>query len=186
MKDLEALKGRISEHIRLGDLLEEDGKITGSVSEEQYSCTFHGADYKKSARYYRETDSSYCWTCKQRWDLFSYLQQKEAMTFWQVVDYLVKRYNIPTKDLPDAVEEAQRKRIEAPRVKISDSRLAVEKLSGAIRLLRGEVKNERYERMVFAFMLLKHATEESKVVDGAEALRKALLKVLQEVEVHDG
>jgi len=180
MKDLEALKARIAEYVTLGDLLESDGKITGSLSEEQYSCTFHGEDRKKSARYYRETDSCYCWTCKRRWDIYSYLQQKEAMTFFQVLDYLVKTYAIKTKDLPDAVEEAQKKRVEAPRVKISNSKLAVETLSAAILKLRGEIPDERYEKIVFAFMLLKHATSEENLVQGSESLRQGILKVIRE------
>lgn len=180
MKEIEALKKRISEHVTLGDMLARDGKITGSLSEEQFSCSFHGRDLKKSARYYRETDSSYCWTCKKRWDIFSYIQQKEAMTFGQALEYLVKFYNVPTRDLPDAIEEAQRKRIEAPRVKVSSDKLAQEKLSGAIRHLRGLVPDEKYERLVFAFMLLKHTTPDEKKPEGAEMLRKAVLKVAEE------
>jgi hypothetical protein len=180
MKEILALKARIAENITLGDLLVRDGKITGSLSEEQFSCSFHGRDLKKSARYYRETDSSYCWTCKKRWDIFSYLEQKEAMTFGQALEYLVKFYNIPTRDLPDAIEEAQRKRIEAPRIKINSDKLAQEKLFGAIRHLRGHVPDERYERLVFAFMLLKHTTADDKKAEGAEILRKAVLKVAGE------
>jgi hypothetical protein len=182
MKDIVALKSRVAEYIKLGDLLAADDKITGSLSEEQYSCTFHGRDLKKSARYYRDTDSSYCWTCKRRWDIYSYLEQKEAMTFWQAVDYLVKRYNIPTKDLPDAFEESHRKRVEAPKVKVSGGKLALEKIAVAIPMLRGEIPDEKYEMMVFAFMILKHATEESKLAEGAEMLTKGILKIVEEAQ----
>lgn len=182
MKEIEALKSRILEHVTLGHLLAVDGKITGSMSEEQFSCVFHGRDLKKSARYYRDTDSSYCWTCKQRWDLFSYLQQKEAMSFWQVIDYLVKTYSVPIKDLPDSLEEAQRKRVEAPKVKVSNTGVALGTIATAIPMLRGEIPDERYEKVVFAFMLLKHATEESKKSEGVEILRTGILKVLEGVK----
>jgi hypothetical protein len=180
MKEIIALKARIAEHVTLKDFLVNDGKITGSLSEEQYSCTFHGRDLKKSARYYRDTDSSYCWVCKRKWDIFSYLEQKEGLGFWQAINYLVKTYSIPIKDLPDSLEESHKKRIEAPRVKVSDVKLALEKLSGAIHLLRDLVPPERYEKMVFAFMLLKYATDEEKKPEGSETLRKAILKVLEE------
>jgi len=182
MKDIEALKKRILEHVTLCDMLVAADRISGSLSEEQYSCAFHGRDLKKSARYYKDTDSSYCWTCKRRWDLFSFVQQQEAMTFGQAVSHLVKVYNVPTKDLPDALEEAQKSRIKAPRVKVSNSKVTLETLSGAIRKLRGSIPDERYERMVFAFMLLRYATPEEKKAEGAEGLRAGILKVLKEVQ----
>jgi len=182
MKEIVTLKARIAEYVTLGDLLAKDDKITGSLSEEQYSCNFHGRDLKKSARYYKDTDSSYCWTCKKRWDIYSYLEQKEAMTFWQAIDHLLRTYNIPTKDLPDALEESQRKRIEAPKVKVNNAKLSQEVLAGAIHHLRGVVPDERYEKMVFAYMLLKYAIEESKKAEQSELLRKAILKVVEEIK----
>lgn len=179
MKDFDSLKRRILEYVTLGDLLAADGKIPVANMEEQYSCSFHGADNKKSARYYSETDSSYCWVCKKRWDVFSYIEQREAMTFWQAVSYLVSTYRIPTDDLPDAIEETRRKRIEAPVVKVDHSALMVEKLSQAIKMLRGKLEDEKYERLVFGFMLLKHATPEEKRPEAAETLRQAVLRVVE-------
>jgi len=179
MKDFESLKRRIAEYVTLGDLLAAEGKIPVADMEEQYSCDFHGADRKKSARYYADTDSSYCWVCKRRWDLFSYVQQREAMTFWQAVSYLVRQYRIPTGDLPEAIEETRRRRIEAPAVKVDESALVVERLLQAIRMLRGRLEDEKYERIVFAYMLLRHATPEDKRREAAETLRGAVLRVVE-------
>lgn len=179
MKDFESLKRRISEYVTLGDLLVADGKIDVPNMEEQYSCTFHGADLKKSARYYADTDSSYCWVCKRRWDVFSYVQQREAMTFWQAVSHLVREYRIPTDDLPDAIEETRRRRMESPTVKVDGSALMVERLSQAIAMLRGRLEDEKYERLVFGYMLLKHMTPEEKRPEAAETLRQAVLRVVE-------
>jgi len=182
MKEIVALKKRISEHVTYGDLLARDGKISGSLSEEQYSCTFHGRDLKKSARYYRETDSSYCWVCKEKLDIYSYLEKKEGLGFSQAITHLVKTYRVPTDDLPDVFEEARRRRVEAPRVKVNGSKLSQERLSGAIRLMRGSIPDEKYERLVFALMLLKHATPEEKKTGASEVLRKAALKVVEDTK----
>ena len=63
MKDLDSIKDIIKAHVKLGDLLKQDHHIYGGQNEEQFSCPFHGADKKKSSRYYAETDSAYCWVC---------------------------------------------------------------------------------------------------------------------------
>jgi len=179
MKDFEALKNRISEYVTLGDLLVNDGKITAASMEDQYACTFHGADNKKSARYYAETDSSYCWVCKKRWDVFSYIEQREAMSFQQALNHLVSEYRIPTADLPDALEESKRRRIEAPKIKVDQSALIVEKLSQAIRMLRDRLEDEKYERLVFGYLLLRYATADEKKPESAETLRQAVLRVVE-------
>jgi len=179
MKDFESLKIRIAEYVTLGNMLVIDGKIAIANMEDQYACTFHGRDVKKSARYYAETDSSYCWVCKKRWDVFSYIQQKEAMSFQQAMAYLVREYRIPISDLPEALEESKRRRIEAPKIKISHSTLVVEKLSQAIRMLHGKLSDEKYERLVFGYMLLRYATADEAKPEAAETLRLAVLRVVE-------
>jgi len=182
MKEIVALKNRIAERVTYGDLLIRDGRISGALPEEQFSCTFHGKDVKKSARYYKESDSSYCWVCKKKKDIYSYVQEKEQMGFWEAVRYLVRTYTIPIDDLPDAIREPRKTTDAEIKTKLDGKKIASEKLAKAIRMLRGLVDDIRYEKLVFAFMLLKYATSEDKKAEASEVLRKAVLKVVEDTK----
>ena len=180
MKDLNSLKDRIKEYVTLGDILKAKRIISGTLSEEQFSCRFHGVDRKKSARYYRDTDSTYCWVCKEKLDLFSYVAKAENMSFMEVLDYLVKSYEIKTADLPDAISEGTHKRLrEHKAVKYSNRKLYTEKMRQAINVLKDEVPPEKYQRMVLAFMFLKYMTPDEKFDTSAHSLKDAILRLIK-------
>jgi len=72
----------IHEQITVYDVLRHVGadlRQTGSDDEEQFSCPFHGADRKPSARVYPEEGQSkshaWCYVCQERWDAISVWQK---------------------------------------------------------------------------------------------------------------
>jgi DNA primase len=179
MKDLSSLIDFIKENVSLKDILVRKGKIRGTLPEEQFSCMFHGADRKKSSRYYKETDTAYCWVCKKKWDVISFIQEMEGMTFPQALKYIVGAYNLDTSRLPDT-PEAEVKRITArEKVRIDDRKLSIEKLSQAIASVRDELPPETYDKIVHSFMVLKYQVSDEKFQEMFCKLRDAMLRVFE-------
>lgn len=71
------------------------------TNEVQFRCPFHGEDNKPSARLYRETQSAFCWVCRKRWDIISFVMEKENINFGGALRYLIKKYNIDISSIPD-------------------------------------------------------------------------------------
>ena len=179
MKDIESLKELIKEHVSLGELLRIDGRITNSQEEEQFGCTFHGVDRKKSARYYRATDTAYCWVCKERWDAISYIRKKEGMGFGETINHIIRAYNIDVSVLPEATEEHVRKIQKISEHKVDNKKLALEKISQAITVVRNDVDFPTYTKMVYAYMILKYAVSEDQFAEQCDKLKKGMLRVFE-------
>lgn len=182
MKDLDSLKELIKENVSLGEILRIEGHITNTISEEQFSCPFHGIDRKKSSRYYRETDSAYCWVCKEKWDVISYIRKKEGLSFGGSLNYLIQQYSIDISVLPEATEEhvKQIQQVSAP--KVDKKKLALEKFSQAITVTRDDVDYPTYLKMVYAFMVLKYAVPEEKFLEESSNLKKGMLRVFERLQ----
>jgi len=182
MKDTEAVKNAIKERVTLGDLLRKDVGLTNAQSEEQFSCPFHGVDAKKSCRYYQETDTAYCWVCKEKWDIFSYVSKKHQINFTQAINVLIKAYRVDVSKLPDAIDGAhsRNKEIKRTATRFDPVKLKIEKLSQAIIALRGEIDFEKYKKIVFSFSLLKHMTPDEKKEATSEKLKEAILRLISE------
>jgi DNA primase len=177
MKDLDKLKEKIAEYIDLATVLKEDGIVFSDMSEEQVRCPFHGPDNKKSSRFYKSTDSIYCWTCKKSWNLFSYLTQRDGVSFREVLEGLVKKYRVDVSSVPDAIEGAKQKRLKSKLVKYDTKKLYLEKLQNIVTEIRNEIPQEKYVRLVFAFMLLKYSTEDDKFEESVIKIRDAVLRL---------
>jgi DNA primase len=182
MKDIESVKSLIKEHVSLGELLKADGRITNSLDEEQFSCTFHGIDRKKSARYYRTTDTAYCWVCKEKWDAISYIRKKEGTSFGETINRIVKDYSIDISKLPEATEEHVRKLQEKTAPKIDNRKLATERLRQAILSVKGELKTETYSRFVYAYMVLKYMVPDNKFEEQCVKLKSGMLRVFEKLQ----
>lgn len=175
MKDLEAVKDAIKARAKLGEVLRNKKLISYGMEEEQFSCPFHGVDRKPSARYYKLTDSAHCFTCHESWDIFSYTMKDEVMSFREAVNSLIKRYHVDLSKLPDIAESSQTRKFGRDRVKVDNRKLHTEKIQQAIQALRDELDFEKYRKMVFAFMLLKHTIPDEKFEVSAVKLKDAIL-----------
>lgn len=179
MKDIESLKELIKQHVSLGELLRIDGRITNTLEEEQFGCNFHGIDRKKSARYYRVTDSAYCWVCKERWDSISYICKKQGIGFGEAINHIVKDYNIDVSVLPEATEEHIRKIQRVTESKVDNKKLALEKINQAIIVVRGDVDLPTYAKIVYAYMILKYAVPEEQFLEQCAKLKSGMLRVFE-------
>lgn len=180
-KDLGAVKEEIKKHVTLKHILTESGDIRGFLPEEQFSCTFHGADFKKSARYYEESDTCHCFTCHKSWDLYSYLQQKENLNFKQVLNYLIKTYRIDISKLPDAISSSTR--LSKQQNKGYDNKkLFLYKIKDYIRGFQGKISNDKYIRLVYAYAVIKYNfQDEQEFLENALKLKRAVEKINKEI-----
>lgn len=180
-KELKAVKEEIKKHVTLKDLLIESGKIRGILPEEQFSCTFHGADLQKSARYYEETDTCHCFTCHKSWDIYSYLQQRDNLNFKQTLTYLLKTYRIDISKLPDAISTNTNLR-KQNKQKFDNKKLFLFKVKDMISSFEGRIPAEKYTRLVYAYMVIKYSfKEEDEFLENALKLKRAVEKINKEI-----
>lgn len=101
MRDrLRARKERVLGHVDLGEMLREYGYdvVPDRMREQQFSCDLHGPDNKPSARYYGESNTTYCWVCQKTRDAISYVMEKEGIGFREAIESLERRLGL--KPLP--------------------------------------------------------------------------------------
>jgi len=178
MKDIVAVKGIIGNNISLGEILHVDMGIPLGAGEMQLSCPFHGTDAKKSSRYYKETDTMYCWVCKKSWDIYSYISQREVISFSSSVDFLIKKYNIDISKAPELFSgEASSSLFNRTRPELDGKALAIAKIKTYLVKLKGKIDPDKYARLVFAFMLLKHNTPEERFKDDSNKLANLIVKL---------
>ena len=180
MKDLQSVKDEIKKHITLGEYLRASGLVSNAVGEEQFSCQFHGADNKKSARFYKDTDTAYCWVCKEKWDLYSYVGRAQTMSFKECLEYLIKTYRVDISHLPEATQAKVDKHHERKVVKIASRDRMIGKLQRAISALRDEIDFEKYKKLVYSFMVLEHMVHDESFEQTAQMLKEKTLKVIKE------
>jgi DNA primase len=182
MKDFVKLKEEIKKHVTLGEMLREDGRVTLEVDEEQIHCPFHGADNKKSARYYKQTDTMYCWACKKIWDVFSYTQQERGSTLREAINSLVKENHIDISSVPEQIDvliqgiTGQEKPAE-----INRNRIFLMQVRDCIFKLKDSIAVEKYQRLVHSYMLLKYLVSDEKYVEACNKMNEALTRITKEI-----
>lgn len=166
----------INEKVKLGEILRQEGIITYQLNEEQYSCKFHGNDIKKSARYYKDTDTAYCWVCKEIWDTFSYIKKKKGLSFSETIKYFIDTYKLNISIL-------NKKDISLPDYKknfsINNKKIKIEKLKATIKDLKNKIDWDRYIKVVYLYMLLKYAVSEDKFEDNYKKLIDKMIKIFK-------
>lgn len=86
----------------------------GGDREQQFSCDLHGdgRDDKPSARAYPSTHQWYCWACATSRDAIQTVREKENLDFFEALNALERRYNLPP--LPWSEEDDEDDRGEKP------------------------------------------------------------------------
>lgn len=180
MKDLKALKEHILSHVTLRDMLSSEGHIGGLDEQEQLSCPFHGADTKKSARYYQRTDSFYCWVCRKTWDLFSYVADRNGFTFREALNHLVTVHRIDISSVPEITDVLGTGKIKEQQKKVVNNRTKyIMQLHDALLRLRGKIDYAKYGTLVYSYMVMKFITPDEKFIENAEKMNAALIRVMR-------
>ncbi len=183
MKDFQSLKDHIKKYVSLGEMLRSEGKITLEIEEEQISCPFHGVDNKKSARYYRETDTFYCWVCRKVWDVFSYVQQKDGYSIKEVINTLIRDHHIDISSVPEQMDVFIQG-ITGPEkpVLVDRKNIFLGQVKDYIYKLRDRIDLEKYKRLVHSYMLLKYMITDDKFVEASNKMNGALTRITKEIQ----
>jgi DNA primase len=122
------------------------------ADEAQFRCPFHGKDNKPSARYYRSTQSCYCWVCTKKWDVISFIRDKENLGFLATIRHIIDRYKIDTSSIQEDPE------LKPPDEKdISDINIDIIFTKKKIKELRGKIPFEKYRALCSAYQMILYA-----------------------------
>jgi len=182
MKDFEKLKEHIKKHVKLGVQLRNDGRITYDLDEEQIHCPFHGVDNKKSARYYRETDTIYCWVCKKVWDILSFTSEKRGSNLREAINYLVDFNRLDISAVPEQVDALIQGITGPQKVELDHKKIFLMQLHDYIISLREKIELEKYNRLVFSYMTLKYSVTDDKFMGVCNSFNEALLRITKEIK----
>lgn len=179
MKDKSELTKVILDCKCLGLILLADKHISNNKYEQQLSCLFHGPDNKPSARYYPNTDSLYCWKCQKKWDVFRYLWEMKGYDFFNSVEHLIKKFRIDISKVPNVEDKIKDKGVPFNRaeVKINNKASVLSALERKILQLKGKISFNRYNRMVFGFVLIKASVFNENFVKDCELLLKDMKEI---------
>jgi hypothetical protein len=120
------------------------------VNEAQFRCPFHGKDNKPSARFYRESQTCWCWVCQKSWDVVSFVMDKEQLYFKQAINFIIEKYKIDTSSISEDPE------FKPPVTKqVSETETDLICLHRKIRGLRGKISFEKYKTACAAFYMIK-------------------------------
>ena len=182
MKDFQSLKSHIKKHITLGEMLKADGKVSLELEEEQIHCPFHGEDNKKSARYYKDTDTFYCWVCRKIWDVFSYVQQKNGYSIKEAFNQLIRDYHIDVSSVPEQMDVFIQGITGPEKPLVVDRRnIFIEQVHDFIYKLRDKIDLDKYKRLVHSYMLLKYMIPEDKFIKSCNKMNETLTKLSKDI-----
>lgn len=170
MKDFKQLKNLVLEKVPLSSVLQDYGvefMFSPEKAEEvQFRCLIHGRDNKPSARFYRSTQSAYCWFCQKRWDAITFTRDKESLSYKDALKFLIRKYKVDISGLPDTVV------LDAPKTFVNPEELKVKEgiylqsIKGKIREFRGKLPLEKYKALCYAyFMILYERSKGATVID---------------------
>jgi hypothetical protein len=181
MKDLTKLKELVLEKVSLADVLKSydvDFMYSPDLADEvQFRCPIHGRDNKPSARYYRETQTCYCWVCQKKWDVISFVRDKEELNFIGAILHLISKYKIDTSSIPDTPDFRPLKPKTADQEKIQEMQEEAMSISlkGKIREFKNKIPLERYAALCTAFNMVMF--DKSKGMGCFKNLKKLELKL---------
>ena len=69
-------------------------QIVDSGAPEQLHCPFHYPDTNKSARFYPDNDSIYCFVCDRTWNVFDFIQEKEELSVVEAIKFIKTHYEV--------------------------------------------------------------------------------------------
>lgn len=173
MKDPVRLKELILETVDMAKVMLDYGVkfvYDPTLSEEaQYHCPFHGKDNKPSSRLYKATKSSYCWVCKKRWNVISFVMDKESMSFSRALTYIVRKYGIDVSSIPDEPDI----RMTTHSMDWTEKEMLGTKKS--IMKHRGKIPLEKYSRLCVAWYMISYSI--SRGLDVTESITRLKNKI---------
>lgn len=159
MKPLSKLKELILEKVPLSEVLKDynvefmyDPDLADEV---QFKCPIHGKDNKPSARFYKSTQSCYCWVCHKRWDTIGFIEDKENLNFIGAIKYILDKYKLDTSGLPDIDLKPSRPKTpdDMEMQKMQENSFVIS-LRAKIRQHKGKIPLEKYVVLCSAYYMI--------------------------------
>ncbi len=148
------------------------------ADEVQLRCPFHGQDNKPSARFYKATQSMFCWVCYKRWDVIQFVMEREQIYYTRALLFLIDKYKLDTSSISDEPQ------LKAPRlnngtVTMSESSVETKLIRKKIRDCKGKIVFEKYRALCCAFyMIMFKMSQEGEVLTDIKKL-ESKLKTIQ-------
>ena len=179
MKSPDKIKDFILEHVDLAEvMLEYDVSFVfhpGNADEVQYRCPFHGKDNKPSARYYRHTQTCYCWYCKKSWNVIEFIKEKEVLNYYQALKYIPTKYKLDLSSIPDEPEFVEEKKEKEKVPVLSETDIRMTCVHKALLRMRGKLVFDKYIILCVYFLSLAYRAA-GDIQDSLSKLEEKILK----------
>jgi len=156
MKNLEKLRELILKEVDMTQVLLDynvDFVFNPTlVDESQLRCPFHGDDKKPSARFYKNTQSMFCWVCYKTWDVIQFIMEMEQLYYVRAIMFLIDKYKLDTSSISD--EPVLEPVTSINGKTISDKSVETKLLRKKIRDFRGKLEFDRYKALSCAFYMV--------------------------------
>lgn len=163
---------RLNETVNMGQLLNEYGYDVLPVErEQQFRCDLHGQDNSPSARYYPQSNSTYCFTCVKARDCIQFIREKESLSFMGAIRFLERRFDLPFLEFDEVPSEV--KIVEKHEISFEDEERRLQTYLQNLTSER-ELDPKRLLTLWEAFDFISHQVYEKEYSEasGIELLRK--------------
>jgi len=144
------------------------------ADEVQLRCPFHGQDNKPSARFYKATQSMFCWVCYKRWDVIQFVMEKEQIYYIRALLFLIDKYKLDTSSILDEPELKSPKLSNGTAV-MSESSVEIKFVRKKIRDHRGKIAFEKYRALCCVFyMIMFKMSQGGDILTDIKKLEKKL------------
>ncbi len=156
MKNPEKLRDLILERVDMAQVLIDynvDFIFNPNLVEQtQLRCPFHGKDNKPSARFYKATQSMFCWVCYKSWNVIQFIMEKEQLYYIRTLLFIIGKYKL---DISKITDDPELKSLKLGRdVIVSDKSVETKLIRNKIREFRGKIAFERYRALCCAFYMI--------------------------------
>lgn len=186
MKDPAKLRDRILEKVDLGQVMLDynvDFVYNPMKSDEvQFRCPFHGKDNKPSARYYRRTQSAFCWVCHKKFDVIAFIMEKVGLSYGGALRHLIQRYKISISDIPDGPDIRYNETVKSS--DIPEVKRVIANINMKLQELKYKISFEKYNALCAVYNNLTFKVSENK--DVSDMVKKLESKIYTLMEKFDG
>jgi len=143
------------------------------ADEVQLRCPFHGKDNKPSARFYRNTQSMFCWVCYKSWDVIQFIMEIEQLYYIRALLFIIDKYKVNISSISDEPELPPLNLINGN--VISEMAVETKLIKKKIRGFRGKIEFEKYRALCCAYnMVMFKMSQEGDILADIKKLDNKL------------
>lgn len=174
MKDPRLVRELVAEKVPLQNLLESTGNhLAQTIKPQQISCPFHGVDTSRSARFYPDTNSMYCFACKKSWDPISFWMKHQGIGFMEAARQLSSQFGVDLSKIAD-VKAFKLDQFEKSKKGVDKRKMALYLLESRVRLAKFAEDPDTYAKILYVFLSSRHIEDQDKFVEVTMPLARRL------------